>query len=412
MGTAVRGSTRWTRTRSEDRLGATTLDPLSPAPGGTVRRRPRNNFDLLRLVAALEVVIGHAVDFFDVDLPVGLLQAYTVLRWFPGVPVFFGISGYLLARSLTRNPDLRNYARNRALRIFPGLWGCIAGTLILLGLAGILFELSPAKLLTFLAAQLTIGQSWVPFPVSEYGLGSPDTPNPALWTIRVEIGFYIALPFLLLGGRRLLGNGRGLDAGLVAAALTSFALYSQWGDPAVDDSGYPLLGRLVVNSPAPFIWLFIAGVLVYRHEAAVRRLLVGRLGLWLGVFLAVRGLVWMAFEHGVDAPGSPLGLRGAANLVLLAPAFAFAFSEASLIRRLHPANDISYGVYVWHLVILNAIIHWDLAQGWVGGLLVLGGAVAAGHLSWRLIERPALNRKKESANVELVPAPVGSVALR
>ncbi|MCP4225584.1 MAG: acyltransferase, partial [Actinomycetia bacterium] len=208
--------------------------------------RPKNNFDLLRLMAAFQVVIGHAVDFMGVDLPVGLEQLYTVIRWFPGVPVFFGISGYLLARSLTRNPDLRNYARNRALRIFPGLWGCIIGTLVLLAAAGLLFDLSPGRLVAFVVAQLTVGQFWAPFPISDYGLGSPNTPNPALWTIRVEIGFYLALPFLLLGGRRLLGSARRLDVGLIAAAVVSYVLYSQWGDPTVDDSTFPLLGRLVV----------------------------------------------------------------------------------------------------------------------------------------------------------------------
>lgn len=368
--------------------------------------KPRNNFDLLRLLAAFQVVIGHAVEFMGVDLPVVLDQIYIVLRWFPGVPVFFAMSGYLLARSLSRNPDLGNYARNRALRIFPGLWGCILGTLVLLGAAGLLFDLSLARLVAFVLAQLTVGQFWAPFPISEYGLGSPDTPNPALWTIRVEIGFYFALPFLLLGGRRLLRTARNLDIGLVVVALVSYALYSQWGDPNVDDSAFPLVGRLVVNSPAPFIWLFIAGVLVYRHEDALRRLVVGRVAHWLAVFLAARVLVYLVYEleHG---PGAdvPLTALGAANLVLLAPAFALAFSSASFVRGLQPANDISYGVYVWHMVILNALAHWDLASGWVGAVLVIVGAGVAGQISWRFVERPALSRKKVSS-MGLVTEPV------
>jgi peptidoglycan/LPS O-acetylase OafA/YrhL len=369
-------------------------------------------------VAAFQVVVGHAVDFMGVELPVGLEQIYVLIRWFPGVPVFFGISGYLLARSLTRNPDLRNYARNRALRIFPGLWGCIIGTLVLLAAAGLLFELSTGRLMAFIVAQLSIGQFWAPFPISEYGLGSPDTPNPALWTIRVEIGFYLALPFLLLGGRRLLGAARRLDAGLVVVAAISFFLYSLWGDPTVDDSAYPIIGRLVVNSFAPFIWLFIAGVLLYRHEETVRRYLSGRVALWLAVFLVVRGGVWLAFEAGQGAEADvPLAVIGLANLVLLAPAFALAFSASSLVRRLHPANDISYGVYVWHLVILNALVHWDVATGWLGAVLVTIGAGVAGQISWRLIERPALSRKKASSMAEPVatgtiptnPAPGGTL---
>ncbi len=359
---------------------------------------PKNNLDLLRLLAAFQVVVGHAVDFLEVDLPVGVDAAYTVFRWFPGVPVFFSISGYLLARSLARNEDLRSYARNRALRIFPGLWACIAGTLVLLALSGLLFDLSPAKLAAFVFAQMTVGQFWAPFPISEYGLGSPNTPNPALWTIRVEIGFYIVLPFLLIGGRWLLKSAKRLDVALAALAVVSFVIYSFLGDPAADESGYPILIRLLANSPAPHIWLFLAGVLLYRYDDRIKPLVTGRLIPMLGLFLAARGVVWLIFEAGQgDGATVPLAALGAANLVLLAPSFAFGFSPSARIRSLHPRNDISYGVYVWHLVLLNAIVHWDLARGWVGAVLVIVGAGVAGKLSWHLVEAPALARKRISS---------------
>lgn len=362
-----------------------------------------NNFDQVRLLAALQVVIGHAVDFFDVEVLPGLDVMYTILRWFPGVPVFFAMSGYLLARSLDRNSDLVNYGRNRALRIFPGLWASIAGTVFFLALAGMLFDLGAAKLVTFLVAQLTVGQFWAPFPISEYGLGSPNTPNPALWTIRVEIGFYIILPFLLLGGKRLLRSARDLNIALALIAMVSFIIYCFWGDPAVDDSGYPVLARLLINSPAPHLWLFLAGVLVARNDERFKQLVTGRLAQMLAAFLAVRALVWIFFEAGDGSEtGVPLVFLGLANLVLVLPAFAFAFSRSGAIRRLAPRNDISYGVYVWHLVLLNAIVHWDALSGWVAALAVFVGAIIAGKLSWHLVEAPALERKRTTSTASAV----------
>ena len=359
--------------------------------------RRTNNFDLLRLLAAFQVVIGHAVEFLDVKVPSLIEPFYTLVRWFPGVPIFFAISGYLLARSLEKNPRLDSYARNRALRIFPGLWACVIGTLILLAGAGLLFQLDPARLVAFLVAHLSVGQFWAPAPISDYGLGSPNTPNPALWTIRVEIGFYIVLPFLLLGGKRLLGTARRLDGMLVTLALASFAVYTVFGDPAVDDSGYPVLLRLLANSPAPHIWLFLAGVLAYRHENRLKAVIVGRGAVMLGLFLAVRGAVWLVFEAGQAEPSVPLAALGIANLVLVAPAFAFAFSPSEAIAARQPANDISYGVYLWHLVILNAVVHWDLATGAIGALIVILGAAVAGKLSWHLVEAPALARKRSTS---------------
>lgn len=355
--------------------------------------RHRNNFDLIRLLAALEVVIGHSVEFFEVDVPALLEPLYTVIRWFPGVPIFFALSGYLLAKSLDRNSDLVNYARNRSLRIFPALWACTLATLGLLAAAGLLFQLSPAKLVAFVVGQSTIGQFWVPSPLTEFGVGAPYTPNPSLWTIRVEIGFYFILPFLILGGRALLRSAKRLDIALVLIGLVSFGIYVFYGYPE-NESNYSTLLRLFVNSPAPYLWQFLVGVMLHRHEDTTRRLFTGKTVWWLGLFLAIRGTVFLLFEVGDGS--APLVALGIANFFLVAPSFALAFSSSDLVRRLQPPEDISYGVYLWHMVLLNAIVHWQIATGWVGAALVFFGSILVGHLSWRYVEAPALARKKRA----------------
>lgn len=40
---------------------------------------------------------------------------------FPGVPIFFFISGFLISKSFEENSVLKEYALNRILRIYPGL---------------------------------------------------------------------------------------------------------------------------------------------------------------------------------------------------------------------------------------------------------------------------------------------------
>ncbi|MFV0258324.1 MAG: acyltransferase family protein [Acidimicrobiales bacterium] len=352
-----------------------------------------NNFDLIRLIAALEVVIGHSVEFLDITVPSWLAPAYVVLRWFPGVPVFFALSGWLLTGSLERRPDLRDYTRNRVLRLFPALWVCVLVTMAVLAAAGLLFRLPPDRLVAFVLAQLTIGQTWAPSPIDTFGLGAPDTPNMSLWTIRVEVGFYIALPILLLGGRRLVRTARRLDVLLLLVAAASFVIQAGWGDPAVED-GLPLLGRLVVNSPAPYLWLFVAGALMRRHQETVLAAFRNRTGWWLVVFLAARGLVYWRYEAGGGS--APMAALGVANLLLLGPAFALAFSGNAVIRRLRPPIDISYGVYLWHGLVINVIVQWALATGAAAGLITIAAAVLLGTLSWYLVEAPALNLKRSA----------------
>ena len=56
-----------------------------------------NNFDLLRLLAALQVVFGHAVELTDLSMEQSSL--FQFIHAIPGVPLFFFISGFLISKS-------------------------------------------------------------------------------------------------------------------------------------------------------------------------------------------------------------------------------------------------------------------------------------------------------------------------
>ena len=74
-----------------------------------------NNFDLIRLLAAFQVVITHGIVHLKIDDPLSLSY---VLNYFPGVIVFFTISGFLITSSLQRNSNIKKYFINRTLRKF------------------------------------------------------------------------------------------------------------------------------------------------------------------------------------------------------------------------------------------------------------------------------------------------------
>src|SRR5579863_8989371 len=85
-----------------------------------------NNFDLLRILAATQVLYFHSLAYLKVPTPTWAIPFENL----PGVPIFFVISGYLVSASYERSGDLITYFRNRALRIYPGLWCCLLITLI------------------------------------------------------------------------------------------------------------------------------------------------------------------------------------------------------------------------------------------------------------------------------------------
>src|SRR6266536_3938918 len=95
-----------------------------------------NNFDLLRLVAALSVIFSHAFllseNSQDHD-PLMLLTGGQTILGVVGVFVFFTISGYLVTQSFDATPQPLVFLAKRALRIFPGLFLCLAMCVFVIG---------------------------------------------------------------------------------------------------------------------------------------------------------------------------------------------------------------------------------------------------------------------------------------
>ena len=158
--------------------------------------RRDNNFDLIRLLAAAQVVAAHAIGHTPLKeklspLGVGL---FDILLMIPGVPIFFVISGFLILRSFEKNPaDLKGYLWRRGLRIFPALWVCLAVTIGALGAFGFLgadFVFS-GTFAAWIAGQVSFVQFFNPEQFRGFGIG---VANGALWTITVELQFYLFVP--------------------------------------------------------------------------------------------------------------------------------------------------------------------------------------------------------------------------
>ncbi len=345
---------------------------------------PHNNFDLIRLAAAAQVAIVHTSSLLG--LAIWSPVRYVLLA-LPGVPMFFVTSGFLLAGSLERDSSLARYAQNRALRIYPALWACFAFTLIVLTVSGVVDVplLASAHGVGWVAAQLSIA-STTPAQVGRFGVGG--APNGSLWTIGVEVGFYVILAFvwvlLVKRARPALA-----DLGLALIALVSFVAAAAGGaGPIAGSTG---LTKVFVSSPFPYVWVFFIGVLARRRWGRVRPVLEGRA--WLWVPLAV--LVY----HLLPAPTpQPVGVAAwaglAADRVLLGLAMlSAAYTATTLADRVLRGVDISYGVYLYHFVLIGAVVQAGISPSWGIALLVLAATVALASVSWLVVEAPALRLK-------------------
>jgi peptidoglycan/LPS O-acetylase OafA/YrhL len=346
-----------------------------------------NNFDLIRLLAALQVAITHAIStmhvpgFFARNVAFGL-------SFFPGVPIFFVVSGFLISKSYERSDLLRNYFRNRCLRIYPGLWVCLVVTIGVMLMAGInvIGSISTHRWLIWWAAQMTVFQNYNPGFQWPRGLGGPG-PNASLWTIPIELEFYFLLPaiYAVFRLRKRSGNISLLTLFAASAALDLGLVYAREAFP-----NYPPYSYLPATV-APFLWMFLVGVIVQRNWNTLRCILAGRAHWWLlGYLLLCTVATLLRIYVGSNAI-TPAFLLPLAGVVISSATSAPGLSDRILRRQ-----DISYGTYVYHALVINLMV----GLGFFGTAFSAATAIAASlvlaTLSWALVEKPFLRHKHDA----------------
>ena len=165
-------------------------------------------FDTLRLLGAVAVLLSHAyliAQNSEGSEPLQLLLGGEKnIAGLYGVFTFFIISGFLLARSLDRNPNVMRFVVNRFLRLMPGFAFCVLATALILGplassLAAADYFADPAWIRYILHALTTLADSPLP-GVFQYTGSVSQVVNGSLWSLQAEVlsyGLLLALWLLL-----------------------------------------------------------------------------------------------------------------------------------------------------------------------------------------------------------------------
>lgn len=340
--------------------------------------RQGNNFDFIRFVAAVLVIITHSQGLLgngDCDALCEISRGTMQLSHL-GVAVFFTISGYLIVKSYLSSDSVMAYLWRRFLRIFPAL----AVVMVL-----IVFVLGPC--LTTLQLSDYFGNSYTYLPllsISLYRLylnlpgvfeSNPHSAavNGPLWTLAYEFSCYLLVVVAGLTGllkKRLwllIVFGLGLALRIYLGAKLTIYSYST-----------PYL--LGLNIMYVFEWgmYFLAGALVYLYRDKINLNLYWFLALLVLLVVAIfvneqyGRVVWMLF--------------------IPVMVFAFAFLQGPL-NHFSKMGDFSYGIYIIGFPVQQTIIYltggkistWQLFFYTMIILLPLAA------LSWHLIEKRALS---------------------
>ena len=355
-----------------------------------------NNFDLLRLFAASQVAFIHVGDELHIEFSGWLLSVRNNLDYFPGVPIFFVISGFLISASLDRNPNLRNYAINRVLRIYPALWTSTLLTLLLLAVFGNrIWESIQTTggngfiiVAKWLIAQFSIAQFYNPAVFkANFGIGML---NGSLWTIPVELQFYLVLPLLA----PLLWRGLSTlqqNVRLIGTTLLLFTfswLFVNYHDEI--NSVSVKLAVLIRLSLLPYLYIFMLGIILQRNQASLARLLNGKGLYWLSVYLLVAFIISQYGQKPQNIYTSNLLLMTLLSLTVV----SLAFTARNLANLLLKGNDVSYGAYIYHGIVLNLAFELKFTRSISVFVVVLSVSYLLAVVSWLTVERPALGLKR------------------
>ncbi|GAB1694361.1 acyltransferase family protein [Krasilnikovia sp. M28-CT-15] len=353
----------------------------------TPRRSRENCFDVLRLFAATCVVVQHATIHLD-----GKFFWYEERNhlWFTdGVLMFFILSGGMVYQSaercLAEQRPLRDYLRNRALRIAPAVYAYLAVMTVLLLVLGVigLRDLAGASFLTWFASTLALAPVYHPAIFHDFGVG---VVNGSLWTIPVEVGFYLLVPILVVSSRRW--GFRRMITVVILAALSGAIAYAILGGASATNFGVKMFGVTFV----PWLIYFTIGLVMNRvwRRLPQHALLAVSCGLVYAVCTSVRG--------SLDAPWSELLTLVSAIPLAYTTFWIGHHGPRALAATTRRVGDLSFGVYIWHMPVINAMIWFGLSRADLGGtgavLTALAVTLLLAAISWHAIEKTALRFKR------------------
>ena len=330
-----------------------------------------SGFDYLRIGLAIAVILMHSIIITGGRGTLSdLWSGWSRIPFSAILPMFFALSGFLVAGSLKRRPSATSFVTLRGLRLVPALAVEILLSALILG--PLLTTLSLGDYFTskgFIVYFLNItGNIHLTLPgVFEHNI-YPKTVNGSLWTIPYELECY-----LLLIAAYVLGvvERRALFAGLtiVCVVLGTLSLALHY-DPA-----------LAMNRPVgrALVVAFLVGVLINLYSdkivlsaplfAACLALSCALLFDYRTIYLATVPVAYVTLYLGMLTP-----------------------------RKVWPltSGDYSYGLYLFAYPIQQTFSLFGLDRhNWLlNSLLTIVAGLAYAAFSWWCVEEPILRRKR------------------
>lgn len=324
-----------------------------------------NNFDALRLGAALLVLFSHQLFFLGRTQP--KLEGFTLGEL--AVMVFFVISGYLVAASWYRDPHLVRFLLRRFLRIWPAL----AAATLVIALAAVLVTTLPPRAYFgdatrhFIARNLQLHIVYqLPGVFADARQAGMRAVNGSWWSIPLETRCYLLLAALgLIGLRRRWVS-------VLALAVAGYLCFRTL-------PGHPRANALHHIKHLCEVF-FVTGICARQFAVGAAR----------------HRLLWLCIGAVLLVAGLAMGGHDLVTWVVLTPLVLVAGSLSTpWIRAAGRFGDLSYGIYVYAYFVQQLTVRYWPGGTFAGSLVVaMVVTVALAWCSWHAVEAPSLQLKR------------------
>lgn len=328
----------------------------------------QNNFDLLRFLFAVIVFLVHAHTLSGSE---DLAWISKLLSAEVAVKSFFVVSGFLIFMSYENSTSLGTYFEKRIRRIYPAYFIVVVGFGFF---AVLLTDLSlPEYFLSnqfykYLLSNLLFLNFLSPNLPGIFEENLYQAVNGALWTLKIEVMFYLVVPLMVLFFKRA-----GYGIGISMVYLGSF-IYSMLLQKLAIVNGEQIYYELQRQLPGQLMY-FMGGAFAYYFYSEFRQ---------FSKIIFCSGLTILAIE-----PWLPLDFLEPLAISTVVIYIALFFRHIGNFAKF---GDFSYGIYIIHFPILQSLIligffkTTPLTELLLTAILILVMSYAL----WHLIEKPWL----------------------
>jgi peptidoglycan/LPS O-acetylase OafA/YrhL len=330
----------------------------------------------LRGVAVLGVVAFHSMSIEKKYSSGNLLLPDFLLLGQSGVDLFFVISGFVMVTvtmgRFARDREMLRFLWGRFTRIYPTYW-------FYFFLTAVVYFIKPSWVNSLYGHQTELLTSFLLFPNQQPLV-------MVAWSLSHELWFYSIFAVLLNVKERWLLPSL-LVWGMIVAMVNVFATTAK-------------LSAGIRVALHPYTLEFIIGALVaiFVVSECSRKISVRLSFMVIVILLVVGGPVVYAFDILKEAGVLRVGVLGTLyGLLVLALAILEREKKFIVPRFLQSVGDMSYTVYLSHILILNAVGRlWAMANpgrsclvdNMIFCLLMVASVVSYGWVGYRLVEQP------------------------